>query len=214
MISYKYIKENILVPRNLERRKETLRQNNIKLLSQEIIEGDLEIDETFEGIDDELVKVKEIKGNVDLTIKKGYIPSWLKNIMIHGSFYCNSNNLNSLENCPLWIGETFSCSYNNLTSLKDGPEYVGFMYRCISNKLTSLEGCPKEIQASFNCCYNKLTSLEGGPEYVDDNFICSNNELTSLEGCPKYIGGDLKCHNNSKKLELPEDIELKGKLYN
>ena len=42
MIFYNYIKENILVPRNIEGRKEKLQQNNIKLLSQEIIEDELE----------------------------------------------------------------------------------------------------------------------------------------------------------------------------
>lgn len=148
---YNYIRENILVPRNMEGRKKKLHQYNIQLLSKEVIDDDLEIDETFEGIQNELVKVKEIKGDVYLTINKGYIPSWLKDVKIH---------------------------------------------------------------KSFNCTYNNLTSLENCPKYVGEDFLCVSNLLESLEGCPKYIGRNFYCNNNATKLELPEGVELKGKLYN
>ncbi len=124
----------ILIPRNIEGRKEKLRHVNIQLLSQEIIEGDLIIDESFEGIPDELIKVKEIKGNVILCIKKGYIPSWLKDVKILSSFECMFNKLTSLKNCPQYIGQNFGCIYNNLTSLDGCPKYIGKNLYCHHNK--------------------------------------------------------------------------------
>ena len=116
-----------------------------------IIEGNIVIDKTFEGIPAELVKVKEIKGDVRISIFLNKIPVWLKDVKIYGYFDCSGCNLTSLEHCP---------------------------------------------------------------QYIDDDFDCVNNNLISLEGCPKFIGGDLICHDNSKKLKLPEGVELKGKLYN
>jgi len=142
---YNYIRENILVPRNLEGRKEKLRQVNIQLLSQEVIECDrLNIDESFEGIPDKLVKVKEIKGDVWLTLQKGYIPSWLKDVKIYGWFDCSHNKLTSLENCPQYVGRSFFCN---------------------RNKLETLEGCPKYIGKDFYCLYNaKILELPEGVE--------------------------------------------------
>ncbi len=148
---WKKFNENILVPRNLDWRKDKLKQYNIQLLSQEVIEGDLDIDESFEGIPDELVKVKEIKGDVDLILEKGYIPSWLKDVKIYGYFDCSWNKLENLENCPQYIGGTF---------------------------------------------------------------WCDNNKLTSLNGCPKFIGKNFLCYNNNEILELPKNVEIKGKLEN
>lgn len=138
---------NILVPRNIEGRKEKLHQMNIQLLSQEVIEGDLVIDKSFEGIPEEFIKVKEIKGNVWLEIKKGYIPLWLKVVKIYGDFYCVNNYLKSLDNCPQYVGKRFSCSHNELTSLEGCPQYVGGNFYCRQNikilhltKLIQLKG--------------------------------------------------------------------------
>ncbi len=162
---YSYIKENILVPRNIEGRKEKLRQYNIQLLSQKVIEGDLRIDDTFEDITDELIKVKEIKGGVWLEIQKGYIPSWLKNVKISGWFTCDNCNLTSLENCPQYIGSSFFCDNNYLTSLEGCPQYVGRNFRCNNNKLISLEGCPKYVGENFYCHNNKeILELPEGVE--------------------------------------------------
>lgn len=130
----KYVKENILVPRNIEGRKEKLRQDIIKLLSQKVIEGDLDIDKTFEGIPPELVKVKEINGDVWLTIRKGYIPSWLKNVKIYGNFKCTYNKLTSLENCPQYVRGYFWCDNNELTSLEGCPKYIGGDLYCRDNE--------------------------------------------------------------------------------
>ena len=83
---------NILVPRNIEGRKEKLKQINIKLLSQEVIDGDLDLDESFMDIDPKFVKLKKVNGYVWLTGGKWTeISEWLKDVEITGSFYCYGN---------------------------------------------------------------------------------------------------------------------------
>jgi hypothetical protein len=136
--------ENLLVPRNLEGRKEKLKQLNTRLLSQEVIDGDLILDESFMDIDPKFVKLKKVNGYVWLTGNKWTeIPAWLKDVKIAGHFDCSRNKLTSMKNCPQKIGGCFYC-YNNL--------------------LTSLEGCPKNIGGSFYCRNNKI-ELEL-PDYV------------------------------------------------
>lgn len=130
---WKSFNENMLVPRNIEGRKDKLRQQRIILLSKDIIEGDLVIDETFEGIPEELIKVKEIKGNVSLLLFNDHILFWLKDVKIYGNFSCAENNLTSLENCPQYISGSFDCSNNDINSFEHGPVYVGGDYICYNN---------------------------------------------------------------------------------
>ena len=171
--NFKQFNENLLVPRNLEGRKDKLKQLNIKMLSQEVIDGDIQFDNSFMDIDPKFVKVKKVIGFVCLDGGKWTeIPEWLKNVE---------------------ISESFDCSGNELTSLKNCPQNIGGSFYCLDNKLISLEGCLK---------------------FVGLNFYCSRNQLTSLEGCPEIIEGDLICVNNKIKLELPENVKLKGKFYN
>jgi len=160
---------NLLVPRNLEGRKEKLKQMNNRLLSQEVIDGDLYLDESFMDIDAKFVKLNKVNGHVSL--KGGQcteIPEWLKNVEITGSFDCSRNKLTTLKNCPHKIGRGFYC-YNN--------------------QLTSLEGCPENIGGSFFCHFNQLSSLQGCPETIGGSFYCYNNKI-KLE-LPGYV--DLKC---------------------
>jgi len=118
------LKDNILIPRNLEGRLDKLKQQNYKLLQQEIIFGNLHIDESFEfNFTNLSIKTKEING--DVFIYLDYIPEWLSDIKINGSFDCNNCNLNSLKGCPKYIDGEFSCSINNLTTLEGCPEFVG-----------------------------------------------------------------------------------------
>ena len=136
----------------------------------------------------------DVDGDVDLSGKNiDKLP--LKFGKVTGSFYCNDNQLTSLEGCPSKVGDGFYCYYN---------------------QLTSLEGCPTEIGGGFYCSNNKLTSLEGSPSEVGGDFVCSDNQLTSLEGCPNRVGGDFVCYRNQLvdvkgfPLILGEDIGIEG----
>ena len=160
-----FVNENLLVPRNLEGRKDKRKQINIKLLSQELIDVNLTLDESFMNIDPKFVKLKKVSGDVWLTGRQWTeIPEWLKDVEITG---------------------TFSCTYNKLTTLKNCPQKIEGYFLCNNNELISLDGCPKEIGGDFDCAYNQLTSLEGCPEIVGENFYCRNNKIKLT--LPDYV---------------------------
>jgi len=137
----------------------------------------------------------DVEGSVDLSGKElKTIP--VKFGRVGGDFYCQYNQLTSLQGGPKSVGGNFNCSDNHLTSLEGGPQSVGGDLDCYNNQLTSLQGGPKSVGGNFNCQYNQLTSLQGGPKSVGGNFNCSDNHLTSLEGGPQSVGGDFDCYNN------------------
>jgi hypothetical protein len=140
IIKFKQFNENLLVPRNLEGRKEKLKQLNIKMLSQEVIDGDLILDESFMNIDPKFVKLKKVNGYVWLSEEKWTeIPAWLKNVEIEGFFDCSNNKLTTLKNCPQNIEGDFYCQYDQLTSLEGCPEYIGGSFWCNGNNKAKLK---------------------------------------------------------------------------
>jgi len=126
---------NLLVPRNLEGRKEKLKQMNIKMLSQEVIDEDLILDESFMDIDPKFVKLKKVNADVWLTGGKWIeIPEWLKDIKINGDFSCSFNKLTTLKNCPHDIEGSFLCANNKLSTLKNCPPKITGVFYCHNNK--------------------------------------------------------------------------------
>lgn len=106
--------------------------------------------------------------------------------VIHGGFYCNNNQLKTLEGCPQKIYGTFTCAKNNLTSLEGGPKEVKYSYYCFKNKLVTLKGSPKQIKMDFECSYNPLVSFAGCPEIVGHDFTCINYTHFSEEDIKKH----------------------------
>ena len=128
--NFKQFNENILIPRNLEGRKEKLKQMNIRLLSQEVIDGDLMLDESFMDIDARFVKLKKVNGYVHLLGGKWTeIPAWLKDVEISVFFDCSDNKLTTLKNCPHKIGWDFYCGSNeNILHIPDYVKMQGEFY--------------------------------------------------------------------------------------
>ena len=90
----------------------------------------------------------DVDGDVDLSYKNlDKIP--IKFDVVTGMFYCNNNNLTSLENCPNEIKSWFNCSSNKLTSLFGIPNSKNVMYYCAENPLKSLDG----FEGSYNIIY-------------------------------------------------------------
>jgi hypothetical protein len=112
------------------------------------------------------------------------------------NFYCNGNNLKSLEGAPQTVEGGFYCFSNILTSLKGAPRTVGGDFYCNDNELTTLEGAPQTVGEEFSCTDNNLTSLTGAPQTVGGDFYCVDNKLTSLVGAPETVGGEFYCFNN------------------
>ena len=121
---------------------------------------------------------------------------------VTGNFFCDSNQLTSLEGAPKTVEGNFYCHNNQLTSLEYAPKTVEGNFYCHNNKLTSLEGAPEKLSGNFYCNNNQLTTLEGGPKTVEGNFNCGNNKLTSLEYAPEKLSGKFYCENNP----LPKEI--------
>jgi hypothetical protein len=97
---------------------------------------------------------------------------------VTGSFYCDSNQLTSLDGCPTETGKDFWCSFNDLSSLEGSPRKVGMMFYCSDNNLVSLEGGPVEVFGGYFCSSNNLTSLKGAPKGGVRRFTCEGNPVS------------------------------------
>ena len=158
----------------------------------------------------------DVDGDVYLSYKNlTRLP--LKFGKVSGGFWCENNQLSTLEGCPTSVGRDFSCQYNQLTTLEGCPENmsVGGGFYCNNNQLTTLEGCPIEVGRDFYFNNNQLTKLDGCPKIVGRSFYCYNNKLTTLEGCPTEVAGDFWCNNNQlTTLEgCPENMSVGGDFY-
>jgi hypothetical protein len=130
-----------------------------------------------------------------------------------GGFYCQSNKLTTLKNCPTYVGRDFKCYNNQLTTLEFAPITVVGGFDCYTNRLTSLVGCPTTVVDYFNCSNNNLTSLEGCNVGVGDSgFYCHYNYLTSLKFAPKKVdcGGDFNCANNNLTSLVGFPVSVEG----
>ena len=136
------------------------------------------------------------KGDLDLSdLKLTVLPEILKNISVGRDFFCGTNNLTSLENCPKTVGGSFYCGHNKLTSLDGATEYVG---------------------GNFYCSFNNLKSLQCAHIIVGGDFYCYDNELKSLFGAPETVGGDFYCYNNPGNFteeQVRAVCDVKGKIF-
>ena len=115
---------------------------------------------------------------------------------VSGNFYCEHNQLTSLEGAPKTVGGDFYCANNQLTTLEGAPQSINGWFSCDNNGLTTLEGAPKTVGGDFDCYNNELTTLEGAPKTVGGYFNCSQNQLTSLVGAPQSVGRNFDCRDN------------------
>lgn len=99
---------------------------------------------------------------------------------VGGNFYCNDNELTTLEGSPKEVGGDFKCNENKLTSLEGGPEIVGGDFICRNNQLTSLEGAPKKVGGDFYCRENQITDFKGVPEFFEGLFYCEENPIEEI----------------------------------
>ena len=142
-----------------------------------------------------LFEAKDVDGDVDLSDQNlTKIPEQYG--IAGGSFWCDSNQLTTLEGAPEEVGRDFWCQTNQLITLEGGPKKVDGDFWCQRNRLTSLKGAPKKVGRDFLCNENQLNTLEGAPEEVGGSFWCQKNPLTSLKGTPKKVGKNFLCSEN------------------
>ena len=96
--------------------------------------------------------------------------------VIESGFFCDKNQLTSLEGAPQEVGDVFVCDFNQLTTLEGAPQKVGDGFSCQKNELTSLEGAPRMIRGSFYCGFNPVSEetlntifshMRKGESYLD-----------------------------------------------
>ena len=168
-----------------------------------------------------------VNGNVDLSDKNlKSIPIKFKEVT--GYFYCDNNQLTSLEHCPETVGGYFYCNNNQLTSLRGCPETVGGDFNCYRNQLTSLKYCPETVDGGFNCSDNQITNFDGLPEFFERPISIYRNPVYEIYKLFKEdprciywirefgaIQGDEVVRDRLEEvyhtlgISIPKDIELK-----
>lgn len=149
-------------------------------------------------------KTIDVNGAVVLSGKNLYkIPLKFNRV---NSFYCDNNNLTSLENSPIYV-MSFDCSHNNLSDLDGGP-LSSKTYVCSYNKITTLKYGPLEVE-SFYCDNNNISNFNDITfKECDQLLYASFNKLKSLENIP-YSKRYLLDYNLIKSLKgLPFDIKI------
>ena len=134
---------------------------------------------------------ESIDSNIDSICKKYGITNYTINsdgsIDVNGDVNLSYYNLTKLPLKFNIVSGYFFCNNNQLTSLEGSPKEISGIFNCRDNKLTSLEGCPKEIGRDFICSNNQLTTLEGGPTKVGEIFLCQGNPLPNIILKSKYL---------------------------
>ena len=146
--------ENIFVPRNIEGRKEKLKQNLLKKLSQKIIEGSIVIDCNL--IPNNYISKTEIINGI-VEIKNCNSLKFFKNLKkVDGDFDCSHNKLSNLDGCPEVVNGCFFCEYNYLTTLKGCPKIVNDQFWCHDN---AIEFSKKDVEKYCKVKGNIITHI-------------------------------------------------------
>ena len=96
--------------------------------------------------------------------------------VVHGNLYLNGSKMRRLPKIHK-VGGSFWCDVNQLTTLQGSPQVVGGSFYCDYNKLITLEGGSKIVGGNFSLYNNQLTSLQGAPQTVGGDFYCGFNNL-------------------------------------
>jgi len=88
-----------------------------------------------------------------------------------------------LTKLPLKFGNVtgnFYCNYNELISLEGCPKLVGGVFDCANNILETLEGCTQILGGSFHFTYNEIRDLYGFPEFFDGDVYYNFNPVSEI----------------------------------
>ena len=122
----------------------------------------------------------DVNGDVNISVKKlTSIPVQFGHVS--GYFYCDNNNLTSLQGAPQSVSGYFACYGNKLTSLQHAPQSVGGNFNCDNNNLTSLHDIHKQIK------------------YIKGKFVCDNKIKSHILGL--LLIKDLKELDGIKEVE-------------
>ena len=110
------------------------------------------------------------KGTWQLNPKTGEVD-------VDGGFGCSGQGLRDFKGVRFGkVGSAFYCNDNELTSLEGAPLEVGEDFICYSNQLTTLEGAPRKVGRQFTCYKNSVSDktlrsifgiMETGKSYLE-----------------------------------------------
>ena len=75
------------------------------------------------------------------------------------------------------VNDDFYCDYNELESLEGSPKEVNGDFYCYDNKLISFEYTPRIIRGDFGCNYNNIKTFEYFPVFIKIDFYCLGNPI-------------------------------------
>jgi hypothetical protein len=94
---------------------------------------------------------------------------------VSGSFWCHRQGLGDLLGIRFGkVSLDFYCEGNQLRTLEGSPREVDGSFHCFDNQLRTLEGSPKKVSGNFWCHENPLISLEGAPDVIEWQFFFKN----------------------------------------
>ncbi len=128
---------------------------------------------------------------------------------INGDFDCSDKSLDDFYGIKFGkITDSFYCNDNQLISLEGSPNDVSGGFYCAGNKLMSLIGCPVSIGRGFSCSDNQLISLKGCPIKTGHS-IGSSGNIISEEGIRLVVNNTVenKDYQTGLILSLPDLIE-------
>jgi hypothetical protein len=135
-------------------------------------------------------------------------------VKLLGYFYCQDNQLTSLEGTPKKVGGNFSCSNNNLTSLEGSPERLGSYFNCsrnINNLLTDVRGFPEyyrgEIYINGNPVFEIIQLFKG---VSTDIIIETLNDYNVIRHGKKVNLQLLKYTFDELEIVMPEIEYIEG----
>jgi len=114
---------------------------------------------------------------------KGNFPDYIQFNKCSGYFSISYNKMTSLRGCPKYVGETFYCDNNNLTSLEYASEVIMDDLQCEYNKI------PKEIleKQVWAMSIGKIAYTDAGvmkiyniEKKIDESFVKSDEKLKKL----------------------------------
>ena len=133
---------------------------------------------------------------------------------VKGGLGISHNSSLKLNRYPKMVGENFYCQLNDLSSLQGMPDKIGGGIYLESNKISSLYGLPDKVTGDLSLFNNQLENLDGISREIFGNLnLAGNNHLTSLEALKGVkIGGDLWL-KDIPATTIPAGIEIGGDIY-
>ena len=156
------------------------------------------------------LKLFEAFEDIDSICKKYGIENYTINsdgtVDVNGDVYLFYG-LKGLTKLPLKFGKVtgdFYCNNNNLTSLEGGPKEVGGEFYCTDNELTILEGAPREVGGNFYCYNNPIYSVY--KLFPDHKFYMDSLDYNYLRG-KDIVKSRFKEALDEAGIEIPEKIK-------